>query len=853
MNKKPFILTLLITLMSCFYLSKTVYAQELALDYYFENSQNLDPNVPTPESVLGYQVGEWHVRPEQIVHYLQVLAEKSERVDIEVMGYSHERRPLLLLTISSPENLSNKQQIQQAHIENLNKQSDYANTPIITWMGYSVHGNEPSGSNAALLVAYYLAASQSEEILTLLKNSIILLDPSLNPDGLARHANWVNSHKGKVLNPDEAHREHNEGWPSGRTNHYWTDLNRDWLMLQHPESKARLANFHAWKPNILTDFHEMGPHSTYFFQPGIPSRKHPLTPTDNVTLTKKIANFHVSAFDQQGQLYFTEESFDDFFYGKGSTYPDINGAIGILFEQAGSNGHLHNTINGELSFPQTIKNQVTTSFSTFAASMALKEELQAYQRRFYADVEKQASNDKTAGYLIKKPKDNARINEFAAILKQHQIQFYELSKSYKQYRNDEWFYVPLKQSQYHVIKALFSEQKRFQDNTFYDVSGWTLAHAFNLEFNALDKVLDLDKYTQVWQPEKVVNEPLADEAYAIAFEWHDYLAPKLTTQLLKQGIVLRATTSDITATGDKGAVALGAGSVIIAKGLQQQSNWQDIVFKTANQLAIKLEIISSGLTPVGSDLGSRNVVPLTLPKILILGGDGVNSSEVGELWYYLDRHVGLATTIVEQQHFKRVKLSDYTHVVFASGNFNHLAEKELTALKSWVRAGGVIWGQKSGAEFLVKNDFISATVKTSATMRKAFDTNALSYADKDELRGQQRIAGAIFAAQLDLSHPLSFGFERPLLPVFKNSNFVIEAPKKPFIQIAGYTRNPLLAGFTDSRNVEQIAEQAVMIGQSVGQGRVVIMSDNPVFRNFFYGSAKLFANSLYFSHAFSAN
>jgi hypothetical protein len=210
---------------------------------------------------------------------------------------------------------------------------------------------------------------------SLLNETVILLDPSFNPDGLNRFASWVNTHKSQTLVTDPVSRELNEAWPGGRTNHYWFDLNRDWLYVQHPESQGRIAKFHEWKPNILTDHHEMGSNSTFFFQPGVPSRINPLTPQKNRELTAKIGTFHARYLDKIGSLYFTEEDYDDFYYGKGSTFPDVNGAVGILFEQASSRGHAQETINGVLSFPFTIRNQVTTSFSTLAAARALRTEL----------------------------------------------------------------------------------------------------------------------------------------------------------------------------------------------------------------------------------------------------------------------------------------------------------------------------------------------------------------------------------------------------------------------------------------------------------------------------------------------
>ena len=397
---------------------------------FLPSTVTYNPAIPTPESVLGANIGEWHVRHDQLVEYMKLLANASDRITIEETGRTHENRPLLLLTITSPANRDNIETLRQQHIDAMqsgDKVGDDA--PLVFYMGYSIHGNEPSGSNASLALAYYLAAAEGDEINALLDNNIVLLDPSFNPDGLSRFAQWANMHKGKQLVSDSNHREHDEGWPSGRTNHYWFDLNRDWLLLAHPESQARIKQFHKWRPHVLTDFHEMGTDSTYFFQPGVRSRKNPLTPDENVTLTEALATYHAAAFDEQGKLYFTEEAFDDFYAGKGSTYPDLHGSIGILFEQASARGHIQSSINGDLAFRDTIANQITTSLSTFKGALTNKAAILDYQSGFVESTNALAKDDDTVGYVVGTSGDIGRLEAFTALLEQHHIQYEVISES----------------------------------------------------------------------------------------------------------------------------------------------------------------------------------------------------------------------------------------------------------------------------------------------------------------------------------------------------------------------------------------------------------------------------------------
>ena len=375
-----------------FIATTTLFSQsQTDLSYYLPQDVSYDSSIPTPKSIIGHEVGEWHITHDKLVQYMYALAEASNRIVIEDRGETFEDRPLLLLTITSPTNHQNLETIQTAHIDATESNStDVENRPVVVYQGFSIHGNESSGSNAALAVAYYLAAAQGPEIEDLLNNTIVLFDPSLNPDGLQRFAYWANTNRSMNLNPDPNDREYSEVWPGGRTNHYWFDMNRDWLPVQLPESRARIETFHNWLPNILTDHHEMGTNSSFFFQPGIPSRTHPLTPKMNQELTKGIAEYHAKAFDKIGSLYYSEESFDDFYYGKGSTFPDINGSIGILFEQASSRGHIQESDNGLLTFPFTIRNQFTAALSTLEAANGMRKEILEYQHNLFKNARNEA-------------------------------------------------------------------------------------------------------------------------------------------------------------------------------------------------------------------------------------------------------------------------------------------------------------------------------------------------------------------------------------------------------------------------------------------------------------------------------
>lgn len=414
----------LLFLLFCFTKS---FSQEL--NYYLPDSVQYNPSVPRPKEIVYHNVGEYHITHDRLVNYMQALAKAvPDRIKIETMGFTYEGRPQVLLLITSPKNHQNLEQIRQQHVQLTDPSKSGAlntdNMPVVLYIGHSIHGNEPSGANASLLSAYYLAAAQGRQIDDLLNNAVILFDPSFNPDGLQRFSTWVNQHKSKTPVTDPASREFSEVWPGGRFNHYWFDLNRDWLPAQHVESQNRLKWFHLWKPNILTDHHEQGSNATFFFQPGVPSRVNPLTPPKNQELTEKIGKFHAQFLDRIGSLYFTKENYDDFYYGKGSTYPDVNGAIGILFEQASSRGHAQQTANGILRFPFTIRNQFTTTLSTLEAAKALRKELLDWQKDFYRTALNDASSFATKGYVFGDAADPAKTEIFVNMLRRHQIDVY---------------------------------------------------------------------------------------------------------------------------------------------------------------------------------------------------------------------------------------------------------------------------------------------------------------------------------------------------------------------------------------------------------------------------------------------
>lgn len=826
------------------------------MDYYLPQNVTYNEDIPTPEEVLGMVPGEWHVRHDQLLRYMRAVAGASDRVSIHKFGETYEDRDLVYLMITSPENQQNIEQIRKNHLALTNPaQSQNLNTaemPLVLYMGYSIHGDEQSGSNAALLVAYYLAAAQGADIENKLQNSIILLDPSLNPDGMSRFVSWVNTHRSEHLVSDPNSMELNQRWPSGRTNHYWFDLNRDWMPVQHPASQGRIETFHHWKPNILTDHHEMGTNSTFFFQPGIPSRTHPLTPAQNQDLTAAIADYHAEILDEHQKMYFSQESYDDFYYGKGSTYPDINGSIGILFEQASSRGHAQESVNGVLTFPFTIKNQFLATLSTLEAAQNLRVEILNYQRTFFRESKQEGERSAVQAYVFGSPHDRARTHHLLEMLRRHQIEVYRLAENVEAdgqtFAANTSFIIPSNQKQYRFINALFERRTTFPDSLFYDVSAWTMQYAFNLPFAELEDRDDLLGAKVEGIPSLPKGELVGGKSeYAYVFEWDGYYAPRALNRLLKNDIRAKVAAKPFTAVTSTGIKEFDYGSIMIPLGPQKvdRQKIHTLIRTAAEQDALTIYAIETGLTPIGADLGSRNFEEVVKPEVAIISGEGVRPYEAGEVWHLLDQRFHMTPTIFPIDRLDFADLDRYTAIVMVNGSYGSLSDDAVKNLKRWTRNGGTLITTKYANRWAEEHGLANITFVTEEDTAEE-EVSPKPYALMDRTRGAQYIGGSIFHTKLDLTHPLGYGYNDENLTVFRNSTLFLELAENPYATPLRYTQQPLASGYISDDNLEQLRGTAAIIVSDAGRGVVISMVDNPNFRAFWFGTNKLFMNAIFF-------
>ena len=814
------------------------------LEYYLPTNQQYDKTIPTPEDVLGHPVGKWHVSHDKLSEYMRVLAASTDRIKIENRGVTYEDRPLLLLTITSPKNHQNLGAIKAAHMQLSEPAGDQLDTntmPVVVYQGFSIHGNEPSGANAGLLLAYHLAASQNADVLNLLENSVILFDPSFNPDGLQRFSQWANTHKAQNINPDVNDREYSEVWPRGRTNHYWFDMNRDWLPVQLNESQARIATYTDWLPNVLTDHHEMGTNETFFFQPGIQSRVNPLTPKKNQELTAAIGKYHEEALNAIGSLYYTEEDYDDFYYGKGSTYPDVNGGIGILFEQASSRGHAQKSANGLLTFPFTIRNQFTAGLSTLKAANALRTQLLNYQREFYQNARAEGAKQKTKGFVFGNTKDVSSTYRLAEVLLRHKIDVFQLNKTFnkegKTYPQENSFIVPLTQKKQRLVKAIFNTQTRFKDSLFYDVSAWTLPYAFDVNSVAVTN-LNLKGKPVEKNASPALNK-VEKAAYAYVFEGHGYFTPKAIYALLDKGIRVKVAMQPFTLEGKK--YDYGSLMIPVANQSVSQEELHELMQEVARSSQIKISSVRTGLTK-GIDLGSRNFETIKKPKVAVLVGDGVRSYDAGEIWHLMDTQYQMPVTKLDVKSVGYRNLNDYTHIVLPSYSGKLLNDTK-DQLSDWVRGGGTLILYREAIRWANRQELIEEEFKTKDLIAKG-----VSFENRSKFKGAQSIGGAIFNTKIDRSHPINFGIENDHLALFRNTKIFMEPEENSFENPIQYTNTPLLSGYISEEQMDLLKNSVPFKVKSKGKGTILLMTDNTNFRAFWLGTQQLFANMLFYAN-----
>ncbi|MAV42445.1 MAG: zinc carboxypeptidase [Flavobacteriaceae bacterium] len=813
-------------------------------NYFLENYKPFNNSILSPEEFLGYEIGFQHTRHDQIVSYLTYLSTVSNKADLVNYGKTHEGRNLVILTITSESNLNNLDDIQKEHLQytvpgtsvDLNK-----DLPIIINLGYGVHGNEPSSSEAALLTAYTLVASMNKKIEKFRQQSVVFIDPTINPDGRDRHTQWANQNKSINLVADQYDSEHNEAWPRGRTNHYWFDLNRDWLLAVNPESRNKLKWFHNWYPNVVTDFHEMGTNSNYFFEPMKTNASvNPLIPEENYNvLSPKFAEYYVKALDSIGSFYYTKESFDETYPGYGSSYPDVQGALAILFEQASSRGHLQETNYGTISFGFTIRNQYLSSIATVEAAVDNKEMLRDYQKRFFDSSLKEFKDDKVKAYEFGDLYDQNRNKAFIDKLLIHNVKVYKSKGKY---------IVPVNQTQSRMVKNFFETYDKYVDSVFYDASAWSMSNFYNMKskklknFNIESEVLSTNNL--------VKNVKVNKSEYSYILDWDDYNSVATLNYLQKNNLITYSAFKpfSVKVNETSGIKNFNYGSILIPVSKQKMSSEKLYkIIKTAQEkFNVPIYNSKSGFSIKGIDLGSNNFRINKPVKVGLLVGEGVNSYEAGEVWHLMDTRIHMPLSKIRLSQFSRVPLDKYTTLIIVSGSYNQLTKTDIEKINNWVKKGNTLITIANGSSWAIDKELVKESLlepsNDSIFSRK-------NYVSAAENIGRERIGGAILKVDIDLTHPLAFGYRDSSIPVYKNNNIFINKTKDHYSSVGVYSKDPHIDGYISEKNLKNnFKNTASLIVSRLGSGRVVMFADNPNFRGSWYGTNKLFLNAIFFGN-----
>ena len=811
-------------------------------NYFLENYKPYNNSILSPEEFLGYEIGFQHTRHDQIVSYLTYLSTVSNKADLINYGKTHEGRNLVILTVTSESNLNRLDDIQKEHLKNTIPGASVSlndDLPIIINLGYGVHGNEPSSSEAALLTAYTLVASKNKKIEKFRQKSVVFIDPTINPDGRDRHSQWANQNKSINLVADEYDSEHNEAWPRGRTNHYWFDLNRDWLLAVNPESRNKLKWFHTWYPNVVTDFHEMGTNSNYFFEPMKTNASvNPLIPEENYNvLSPKFAEYYVKALDSIGSFYYTKESFDETYPGYGSSYPDVQGGLAILFEQASSRGHLQETNYGTISFGFTIRNQYLSSIATVEAAVDNKKMLRDYQKRFFDSSLKEFKDDKVKAYEFGDLYDQNRNKAFIDKLLIHNVKVYKSKGKYV---------VPVNQTQSRMVKNFFETYDKYVDSVFYDASAWSMSNFYNMKSK---KLKNFTTQSEILSTNDLVKNIKVNKSnYSYILDWDDYNSVAALNYLQKNNLITYTAFKpfSVKVNETSGIKNFNYGSILIPVSKQKISSDKlyEIIKTAQEKFNVPIFNSESGFSIKGIDLGSNNFRVNKPVKVALLIGEGVNSYEAGEVWHLMDTRVGMPLSKIRLSQFSRISLDKYTTLIMVSGSYNQLTKIDIDKINDWVKKGNTLVTIAQGSSWVIEKKLVKETLlepsNDSIFSRK-------NYVSAAENIGRERIGGAILNVDLDLTHPLAFGYRDSSIPVYKNNNVFINKTKDHYSSVGIYSKDPHIDGYISEKNMKNnFKNTASLIVSRLGSGRVVIFADNPNFRGSWYGTNKLFLNAIYF-------
>ena len=809
--------------------------------------------IKSPDEFLGYPFGSKYTPHFKIVNYFKyALSAAPAQMKLDQYGETNEARPLLMAIVSSAANMSNIENIRKNNLRLAGVMTDApgdTKAPTIVWLSYNVHGNETSSSEAAMKVLYELLNPANANAKQWLNNTVVIIDPCMNPDGRDRYVNWFTSMSGKNANPDKIAREHMEPWPGGRLNHYNFDLNRDWAWQTQVETQQRLKVYNQWMPQVHSDYHEQNYNEPYYFAPAAAPYHEVITPWQRdfqVAIGKNNAKY----FDENGWLYFTKEVFDLFYPAYGDTYPIYNGAIGMTFEQGGgpSSGSTVITNDGDtLTLKDRIAHHFTTSMSTIEVLSHNNEKVMTEFKSFFTT----AINNGVGAYKSFVVTDVAsnKINALKKMLDANGILYTNArisgAKGYNYFTGKEEIFsasnglvVSTCQPKGTLAKVLFEPTSKLLDSATYDITAWSLPYVYGLQSYAVKEKIVGTSYPAA---EKLKALPTSSYGYLIkygSFEDAQFLSAILTA-----GIRVRFAEKGFALNG----TSFNRGTLIVLK--KGNESKLALLEAAAQKFDANVTAIATGFMESGNDMGSEKMRFINRPNVALVTGKGADATAAGELWHLFDQQLDYPITLINAEDFNHVSLKNIDVLILPNGNYKFLADKEGgTDLKTWVRQGGKIIAIENAVTTMAENDWGIKLKKEEESKDKKDDSKS-TYADlklfeESEHDGiKSNIAGAIYKLTLDNTHPLGFGYPNYYFSLKQNDK-MYEFLKDGW-NVGVMKREGKVAGFVGSKVKDKIKDGTAIGVQDYGRGSVVYLSDNPIFRSFWENGKLLIANAVF--------
>ena len=816
-----------------------------------------------PSEFLPHNLGETFTPHHLLVDYYQEIAEASPRVKLEQYGLTNEDRPLLLAFVSTPENIAKLEAIRENNLRGaglLSGETDPAlDDMAIVWLSYSVHGNEAGGSEASMGVLYDLVKKDAR-IGNWLKNTVVIIDPSVNPDGYNRYSNWYRQNATLGLDPNPAVREHQEPWPGGRVNHYLFDLNRDWAWQTQVESQQRMVKYKEWMPHVHADLHEQGHTSPYYFAPAAAPYHEYITDWQGDFQTE-IGKNHARYFDREGWLYFTRERFDLLYPSYGDTWPTFNGSIGMTYEQAGHgrSGRAIDLPTGDtLTLADRVAHHRTTSLSTI--EIASKESDRLTQN--FRDYFKQAvtrPQGKYGTYIVSAETPRGKMKHLLQLLDRNGIEYGYANEGFSgslyNYRTgkDESggginvgdLVISAFQPRSVLTQVLFDPEAAVEDSVTYDITGWSVPLAYGLDAYASTQRIGIKTtpgsaadYDEFEDPFEKLD---LSAAYAYVVPWEDLSSAAFLGELVASGVNAR------TATGEFrfGTKTFAPGSIVINKGDNRKTeDLTGTIRRLVNKHKVGVQVLNTGFSTSGGDLGSSVYTLQRAPRIAVLAGENVNPNQFGQVWYYFEQDLKYPVSVFDANDIGSIADGDYDIVIMPSGSYNLGGAAD--ALKGWVRDGGKLVAIERANRSLSSLDGFDLKRKDSDEEDEAegaADPRLLPHAGSERRFIAGFNPGAIFGVEMDATYPLSFGigdYYHSLKTGSATYDYLENGANAGRIRTA-----PYISGFVGSKAKEEIEETLVFGVQNMGRGQVVYLIDNPLYRGFWEQGKLLFANAVF--------